>query len=170
MSKENLQTKTCKELRELAGSLNIVGRWDMSKEQLIVAILGAEIAEDSVEGNLSAKDEEKIDNHNDVEVEDKDEKKSTNVDMSQKMPYIENVEIGALVAFKLSNGKVKSAKIAKKSSTKRRLKLETEYGATYITSYDDVIWVRTGNRWPRGVYKLLKGLGENEIKEQEVKA
>ena len=170
MSKENMQTKTCKELRELAGSLNIVGRWVMSKEQLIVAILGAEIAEDSIEGNLSAKDEEKIDNHNDVEVEDKDEKKSTNVDMGQKMPYIENAEIGALVAFKLSNGKVKSAKIAKKSSAKRRLKLETEYGANYIASYDDVIWVRTGNRWPRGVYKLLKGLGENEIKEQEVKA
>ena len=141
MSKENLQTKTCKELRELAGSLNIVGRWDMNKEQLIVAILGAEIAEDSVEGNLSAKDEGKIDNHNDVEVEDKDEKKSINVDMGQKMPYIENAEIGALVAFKLSNGKVKSAKIAKKSSAKRRLKLETEYGATYIVSYDDVTWV-----------------------------
>ena len=170
MSKENLQAKTCKELRGLAGSLNIVGRWDMNKEQLIVAILGAEIAEDSVKGNLSAKDEEKIDNHNDVEVEDKDEKKSTNVDMGQKMPYIENAEIGALVAFKLSNGKVKSAKIVKKSSAKRRLKLETEYGATYIASYDDVIWVRTGNRWPRGVYKLLKGLSENEIKEQAVKA
>ena len=36
--------------------------------------------------------------------------------------------------------------------------LETDYGAQYITPYEDIIWVRTGKRWPRGVYKLLKGL------------
>ncbi len=172
MSKEKLQKKTCKELRELAGSLNIVGRWNMTKEQLIVAILGAEVAEVGEDKDLSAKDEVKINNQKNVEVEDKVEKKSANVDidMGQKMPYIESAEIGALVAFKLANGKVKSAKITKKSSANRKLKLETEYGAIYIASYDDVIWVRTGNRWPRGVYKLLKGLGENEIEKQEVKA
>lgn len=169
MSKEILQKKTCKELRERAKELNISGRWDMSKDELIEAILGAKVAETGDE-DVSAKDEGKIDNHNDVGVENKDEKKSANVDIGQKMPYIEKAEIGVLVAFKLSNGKVKSAKIVKKSSAKRRLELETEYGAIYIASYDDVLWVRTGNRWPRGVYKLLKGLDENEIKEKEVKA
>ncbi len=172
MSKENLRSKTCKELREQAKTLNIAGRWEMSKEQLIDAILGAEVAKVSEKvNNKSAKDECKIDNQkaNDVEVENKNENESTNidVDMVAKMPYIENAEIGALVAFRLSNGKVKSAKIAKKSSAKRKLKLETEYGATYIVSYDDVVWIRTGNRWPRGVYKLLKGLGENNVKEEQ---
>ena len=42
MSKENLQNKTCKELRELAKGMNISGRWEMTKEQLIDTILGAE--------------------------------------------------------------------------------------------------------------------------------
>ena len=66
MSKENLQNKTCKELRELAKDMNISGRWDMTKDQLIDAILGAEVLEKNDESE-SAKDECKIDNHNIVE-------------------------------------------------------------------------------------------------------
>lgn len=175
MSKENLQNKTCKELRELAKELNIPDRWDMTKDQLIDAILRAEVVEntevvENANESESAKDKYKIDNHNAVEVEGNTEKKSAsvNVDMARKMPYIENVEIGTLVAFRLSNGKVKSAKVIRKSTKNRKLKLETNYGAKYIVSYDDIIWVRTGKRWPRGVYNLLKGLvNENGKKEQK---
>lgn len=172
--KESLQNKICKELRELAKELNISGRWNMTKDQLIDAILRAGVVENTeVVENAnefeSAKDECKIDNHNDVEVEDKVEKKSANVniDMARKMSYIENVEIGTLVAFRLSNGKVKSAKVIRKSTKNRKLKLETSYGAEYIVSYDDIIWVRTGKRWPRGVYNLLKGLVDENGKEEQ---
>lgn len=167
MSKENLQNKTCKELRELAKGMNISGRWEMTKEQLIDTILGAEAVQ-TTDKPESAKDECKIDNHDVVEVEDKDEKESASVevDMKQKMPYIENIEIGTLVAFRLSNGKVKSAKVTRKSTKNRKLKLETDYGAEYIVSYDDIVWVRTGKRWPRGVYKLLKGLVDENGKEE----
>lgn len=168
MSKENLQNKTCKELRELAKGMNISGRWEMTKEQLIDTILGAEAVQ-TTDKPESAKDECKIDNHDVVEVEDKDEKESANVevDMKQKMPYIENIEIGTLVVFRLSNGKVKSAKVTRKSTKNRKLKLETDYGAEYIVSYDDIVWVRTGKRWPRGVYKLLKGLVDENGKEEQ---
>lgn len=169
MSRENLQKKTCKELREFAKELNISGRWDMTKDQLIDAILGAEVVENTNESE-SAKDECKVDNQeNVVEVEDKVEKESANVDvdMAQKMPYIENIEIGTLVAFRLSNGKVKSAKVTRKSTKNRKLKLETDYGAEYIVSFDDIVWVRTGKRWPRGVYKLLKGLVDDNGKEEQ---
>lgn len=179
MSRSELQKLTVKVLREEAKHLNISGRWDMNKEELIEAILGAEdtegseskkyaktgkVAMEGIKAGLeSAKDEVKIDSQS-VEVESKDEKESTStfVDMNQKAPYIENVEIGTLVAFRLSNNKVKSAKVVNKSSSKRRLKLETQYGATYIVSYDDVLWVRTGKRWPRGIYNLLKGIDVNE--------
>jgi hypothetical protein len=174
MSRENLQKKTCKELREFAKELNISGRWDMTKDQLIDAILRAEVVEntevvENANKSESAKDECKIDNHDVVEVEDKAEKKSANVDvdMAQKMQYIENVEIGTLVAFRLYNGKVKSAKVIRKSTKNRKLKLETDYGAKYIVSYDDIVWVRTGKRWPRGVYKLLKGLVDDNGKEEQ---
>lgn len=170
MSKEKLQSKTCKELREIAKEMKISGRWDMTKEKLINAILGAEKVKKTKE-TKSANDEQKVDNHKFVEAKNKVEKEfaSDNVDMDQKMLYIENVEIGTLVAFRLSSGKVKSAKVTRKSTKNRKLKLETNYGAEYIVSFDDIVWVRTGKRWPRGVYKLLKGLvDEDEKKEQKV--
>ena len=171
MSKEMLESKTCKELRELAKELNISGRWDMTKVQLIDAILGAKVVKDTDEP-VSAKTECKVDNLIDnAEAVNKDENGSAGneIDMKQKMRYIENISIGTLVAFRLSNGKVKSAKVVRKSTKNRKLKLETDYGAEYIISFDDVVWVRTGKRWPRGVYMLLKGLGNaNARSEQKV--
>lgn len=175
MSKEFLESKTRKELRVIATELKITGRWEMTKEQLIDAILRANSVESNDENVKpteaeSAKDENKVDNreHKNVEAETKDENKSAGVkvNMEQKMSYIENVDIGTIVAFRLSNGKVKSAKVTRKSTKNRKLKLETDYGAEYIVSYDDVIWVRTGKRWPRGVYKLLKGQVDANDKEK----
>lgn len=176
MSKEFLESKTRKELRVIATELKITGRWEMTKEQLIDAILGATSAKvgehENVAGeNLqSANDEVKADNQGceNVEAEDKVENESAgvNVNMEQKMSYIENIDIGTIVAFRLSNGKVKSAKVTRKSTKNRKLKLETDYGAEYIVSYEDIIWVRTGKRWPRGVYKLLKGQVDANGKEK----
>lgn len=163
MKKEELQAMKVSELAVICKANNIPhyhGKNRFKKDELVEAILGAEVAEDSkVENNKSAKDEVKTDNH-DVEAEDKVEKESANVDvdMEQKMPYIEGAVVGTIVAFRLPNGKVKSAKIIKKSTKRRQFMLETDYGAQYITPYEDIIWVRTGKRWPRGVYKLLKGL------------
>lgn len=180
-TKEELQKKTVSELAKICKDNSIPhyhGKNRFRKSELIDAILGAESAKESETkkiaklgeevvngleaGMQSAKDEVKNDNRNGVEVESKVEKESTNIDMVQKMPYIEGAEVGVLVAFRLPNGKVKSAKIIKKSTKNRRFKLETDYGAQYIVSFDDIIWVRTGKRWPRGVYKLLKGLVEDE--------
>lgn len=173
MSREELQGLKVKELRAKAKELNISGRWEMTKTELIEAIfesVSAKVSDDTA----SAKDEGKIETNQDkgVEVAGKEEKEaaSAKVDMEQKMPYIENAKIGVLVAFRLSNGKVKSAKVVNRSSKKRKLKLETEYGATYIVSYDDVIWVRTGTRWPRGVYKLLKGMVDADGKERKAES
>lgn len=178
MSKENLQSKTCKELRELAKGLNISGRWDMTKEQLIEAILGVENAMGSENKAIigqSANDECKVDNRangSNVEAEVKIENESagTGANIDQKMSYVERIEIGTIVAFRLSNGKVKSAKVTNKSTKNRKLKLETDYGAEYIVSYDDIVWVRTGKRWPRGVYNLLKGLVDDGETKEQVKA
>ena len=163
MKKEELQAMKVSELAAICKANNIPhyhGKNRFKKDELVEAILGVGVAEDSkVENDKSAKDEVKTDNH-DVEVEDKVEKESANVDvdMEQKMPYIEGAVVGTIVAFRLPNGKVKSAKIIKKSTKRRQFMLETDYGAQYITPYEDIIWVRTGKRWPRGVYKLLKGL------------
>lgn len=160
MSREELQKMVCRELFKLATSLGVKGAWNMKKAEVIEAILGAE---KNVELTESAKENIKVDNH-DVEVEEKNENKSANIDVDfeGKMQRIKAIEIGTLVAFKLSNGKVKSAKVTRKSSKNSRLQVETEYGASYIISYEDVIWVRNGKRWPRGVYMMLKGLVDED--------
>ena len=172
--KKELQAMKARDLMRMATTLGIKGSWDMKKADVIEAILRAEsakVSEQAVEANSvvnndqSAKVNVKVDDHgNDVEAVDKVENETASIDMSQKLPYIESAEIGTTVAFRLANGKVKSARIIKKSTKNRRFMLETSYGAQYIVSYDDIVWVRTGKRWPRGVYRLLKGLVEDEAK------
>lgn len=174
MSKEKLQTLKVSELATICKERGIVhyhGKSRFKKDEMIEAILNSESIEENENQSLlseakSAEDEEKVDNQI-VEVENKDEKKSAsmNIDWEQKELYIENSEIGTIVAFKLSSGKVKSAKIVNRNRKKKKLKLETRYGAEYIASYDSIIWVRTGKRWPKGVYNLLKGIDDNEKKE-----
>ena len=83
----------------------------------------------------------------------------------KKLSYIEGAKAGTLVAFKTDNGKIKSAMIVKRSTKNRKFKLETKYGASFIVPFDDVIWVRTNKRWPKGVYQLLKGIDESEVTE-----
>lgn len=144
-NKEQLEGMKVAELRAICkenGIKHYNGKNRYTKQQMINAIL--EAAE-------TAKKEEPV--------EDTTEKKENKV--KQKMDYVENIKIGTLVAFKLPNGKVKSAKVEKKSTKNRKLKLVTSYGAEFIIPYDSVIWVRTGTRWPKGVYNLLKGKTED---------
>ena len=184
---QELQGMKVDNLRKLASKLGIKNNHSLKKANLIEAILGAEAAKDSESqkmvaigeaiqegiqaGLQSANDEGKIDNQAKacVEVEDKGEKKSTGtiIDMEQKMSYIEQAKVGTLVAFRLPTSKVISAKVVKKSTAHRRFMVETAYGAQYIVGYDDIMWVRTGNRWPRGVYRLLKGLVDDNGNENE---
>lgn len=142
------------------------GKNCFKKDELVDAILGAENKE-AEDSDKSATDKGKNDNHDDVEVAGTKEKGATSieVDMEQKMPYIEAATVGMIIAFRLPNGKVKSAKIIKKSTPNRKFMVETDYGAQYVIEYNDVVWVRTGHRWPRGVYKLLKGLVDDGAKE-----
>ena len=151
MSSETLQSKNCKELREIAIGLKIQGRWDMTKEELITNIMAAS-------GNGKS-DVDEINDQSAIDECKSDDQ--VHINMEQRMRYIENVELGTIVAFRLANGRVKSAKVVKKSTKSRKLKLETNYNAEYIVSYDDIIWVRTGKRWPKGVYELLKGKVDN---------
>lgn len=140
---ENLEKKTRDELRVIAKELDIKGRGHMTKEQLVQAIAsatGGEVAETSDDVSSG----------------------------SNKMKYVENVEIGTIVAFKLPDGRVKSAKIERRSTSRRKLKLVTQYGAEFVVPYEDIIWVRTTKRWPKGVYNLLKGkVAENESGSKE---
>lgn len=164
MKREELQKMKVAELKAICkenGITHYNGKNCFKKDELVEAILGAEKSVGS--NKKSATDKVKTDGRDNIGVAGKSEKKAANVgvDMEKKMPYIESAKVGTLVAFRLSNGKVKSAKIIKKSTLNRKFMIETNYGAQYVIRYEDVVWVRSGKRWPRGVYKLLKGLVED---------
>lgn len=168
MKREELQKLKVADLKAICKERGIPhynGKNCFKKDELIDAILGAE--KNAKSSNKSATDKGKTDNQDNVEVVGKSEKKAAgvSVNMEQKMPYIESAKVDAIVAFRLPNGKVKSAKIIKKSTQNRKLMVETDYGATYVIKYEDVVWVRSGKRWPRGVYKLLKGMVDEDVAE-----
>lgn len=162
VSKSDLMAMKVAELKQMCkegGIRHYKGKNCFTKVELVEAILRAE---EKVEDDIqSATDENKTDDQN-VEAVSNKKHTATVIDMEQKLPYIEQAAIGTIIAFRLPNGKVKSAKIIKKSTKNRRFMVETEYNAQYVVDYDNVVWVRTGNRWPRGVYKLLKGLVGDE--------
>lgn len=71
--------------------------------------------------------------------------------------YVAEAPIGSIVAFVTEDGKYKSAKIINRSSKRSVLKLRTSYGKEFQVPYQSVLWVKSGERWPRGIYNLLKG-------------
>lgn len=116
-----------------------------NKTQLVEAIISAGVYEQTQESDAEG-------------VKTEVEKANTvSTTAKCKMQYVENAPLGAIVAFRVPcSNVVKSAKIINRSAENRKLKLETSYGKQYVIDYDDVVWVRSGLRWPNGVLMALK--------------
>ena len=140
-----LEKSTVKELLAIAKGLNIKGRHDMRKSELISAILKVT---DEIQSAVQV-EEEVINAPADEEVA------ATESECKGKESYINHIEKDSLLAFSLPNKKVLSGKVLNvKDDT---LYMETKNGKKYQIQKKDILWVKTGERWPRGVYKLLKG-------------
>lgn len=87
--------------------------------------------------------------------------------LEKKKKYIEQAKVGTLVAFRCSDGKVISGIIVKKSTKSRKFMIETKYGIEYKISFDDVLWVKTNKRWPKGIYLLFKKGSKTEEKHDD---
>lgn len=155
--REELGNMLVVDLRNMASTYGIKNVKKYKKQELVDMI--CEIIDGQkptvVDEEVSVVVEEVEDDNNNVETVT-DELSEEEI-AERRMPYVENAPIDTIVAFKLPTGKVKSAKIINKSTKNRKLKVETAYGAQFIIPYDSVIWVKTGTRWPKGVYNLLKG-------------
>ena len=164
VTRENLNEMNVENLRKYASSVGVKKIRSFKKTELIEEIIKvcSEDATDDVE--VFGTDEEiaalktetlpkmPVGEHADFAVIDEE---AGNFEQANKhLEYIENAEVGTIVAFRVGD-KVKSAKIINRSSARRKLKLETAYGRIYVVDYDDIIWVKTSSRWPRGVYELF---------------
>lgn len=78
--------------------------------------------------------------------------------------YIENAVEGLIVAFRINFTSKKSiplkktisGKIISNNKEENVLVVETRNSLQYAVPYDSVIWVKTGERWPKGVYAEMK--------------
>lgn len=66
--------------------------------------------------------------------------------------------IGTLIAFREpETGKLNTAKLTNRNKTKKLIKCETQYGKEFLISFSDIVWTKTGSRWPKSIYNELKG-------------
>lgn len=184
----NLNFQTVKQLRNIAKDFNITGRWDMTKVELITAISKAyseesnakieeevgnnstnsivENAEKSIKtfaNNKKPIDLKEVKKEGTYEVKEANVKPITNVDLSHKMDYISRIDRGTLIAFQVGT-KVYTAMVTNKSVSRGLIKAETKLGVEFIIPFKDILWVKTGKRWPKGIYLLLKGGKTNETR------
>lgn len=81
------------------------------------------------------------------------------IQSKSKKDYIENIEVGVLIAFKIQDRMV-SAKVIQVNEND--VKVETKNGSIYFVGKESIAWVKTGNRWPAGIYNALCNKMTNE--------
>lgn len=151
-TKNQLEGMKAKEIQKVASrEFGIKGAYDMRKGECVDRILEyqREFQKAEREAERKIKEVEKTES---------------------KEAYLEGAPLGTLVAFKVPDTvivrpgekKVKSAKIVGRNVSKKKLRLQTEYDAFYIVPFENVLWVKTGSRWPRSIYNLLKGVTKLE--------
>lgn len=150
---EDLKKKTCKELRDIAKDLNIVGRWDMSKEELIKAIANAS---DCSNEEPIVEDDCNIKGSNSNQSEGSQKVTKTTKD------YLNDAIPGTLVAFKRNNSKdiAMSGKFV--SYENGKVIVESKKGTLFKLLPENIIWVKTGARWPKWVFDLFNK-GSEEV-------
>lgn len=159
---ENLTKKTCKELRDIAKRYQIVGRWDMNKQELIEAIQHELDLESAME--CSGLDDRDIAFDSDCIINEESETQSEGLQkvMTTK-DYLDNVEVGTLVAFKRKKENVAmSGKYVGRKGEK--VIVESKRGTLYELHPECIIWVKTGARWPKWVFTLFNNPKE-EVKD-----
>ena len=156
--KNDLEKLTVKELETKCKELHLQyykAKKHFTKSEMIDSILNAvsNLNENTTTENGNV---EEVVNEPVVEtnVEPEPEKEWVN---ENKEKYIEEADEGTLIAFIDLKGKPRTAALVNRSSKRKVVKLITEFGWEFIVPYANVLWVRNGTRWPKGVYKMLKG-------------
>lgn len=128
-----------KELLVIAKEYKIVGRYDMKKQQLIDAIV--EIEKTLTEKALN--------------------EAATNTISKSHDDYVKNLKSGDIIAFQFYSpfGKkiVRSAKVVDAHPGEIGLTVQDKIGNEYFVYKSNILWVKTGKRWPKYIYSMFKG-------------
>ena len=158
MTRNELENMTKENVAKVAKDLGVKrykGKSMLSKKELIDGICKA------MESNDDAADVQKAINEAGEQV-----KNEIVIDREVKDKRILSAPIGTLIAFhEPETGKLNTAKLTNRNKTKKLIKCETQYGKEFLISFSDVVWTKTGSRWPKSIYNELKGKKANACKE-----
>ena len=157
MTRNELENMTKENVAKVAKDLGVKrykGKSMLSKKELIDGICKA------MESNDDAADAQKAINEAGEQV-----KNEIVVDRKVKNERILSAPIGTLIAFhEPETGKLNTAKLTNRNKTKKLIKCETQYGKEFLISFSDVVWTKTGSRWPKSIYNELKGRKESKCR------
>lgn len=162
LQKEKLELMKVEELREICkerGISTYKNSKRMNKTQLIEALMESQPVKKEAKKSDGKKPDKKVVKETNKKTEPAEpvlDEEELAARKERKMKYIEEATVGTLIAFQLPSEKVISAMITRKSTKKRKFKVETKYGAEFIVFFDDILWVKTNKRWPKGIYQLFK--------------
>lgn len=80
-------------------------------------------------------------------------KGGTYMDEKNREFFLNSLTIGNIVAFRVED-KMYSGKIVKIDG--EELTIQTKNGSVYYIFKSDVVWVKNGTFWPKGIYNALK--------------
>lgn len=159
MTRNELENMTKENVAKVAKNLGVKrykGKSMLSKKELIDDICKA------IESNDDVADAQKAINEAGEQVK----KNEIVVDRKVKDERILSAPIGTLIAFREpETGKLNTAKLTNRNKTKKLIKCETQYGKEFLISFSDIVWTKTGSRWPKSIYNELKGKKANAGKE-----
>lgn len=152
MTRNELENMTKENVAKVAKDLGVKrykGKSMLSKKELIDGICKAIELNDDVADAQKAIKEAGEQVKNEVKNE---------VDRKVKDERILSAPIGTLIAFREpETGKLNTAKLTNRNKTKKLIKCETQYGKEFLISFSDIVWTKTGSRWPKLIYNELKG-------------
>lgn len=153
-NREELEKLTIPSLLRLATVMNVRGRWKMKKEQLVDILAGRPKLERKA---VTVKKAVKQNTLEEVLATEEEwaEKAPKEAVTKNKHDYIESAKIGTIIAFKVTDKKALSGKI--EEIGKSQFLVKTKNGVLFTVKKENVLWVKTTSRWPKGVYLALKG-------------
>lgn len=96
-----------------------------------------------------------------------EQEKKVEIDRDAKDKRIISAPLGTLIAFyEPETNKLNTAKLTNRNKVKRLIKCETQYGKEFLVPFENIRWVKTGSRWPKGIYNELKGKKADAGKEK----
>ena len=161
IEKNVLESMTIKQLFTLEAVKRIKGRHGMKKAQLIQCMLELNEVAETVPEALASFEADAVASECEWEEKCPEGQAILNkVFEAPKQQYINNMQLGALVAFKVNESKVLSGMIEKMDANKTTFIINTKTQIRFTVLRKNIIWVKTGERWPKGVYKALRGMTE----------